>query len=434
MNSIKSTITILFLLGVSYGVYRLIHTPDPSTPGTSSFFVATGTPSPGAMTLNPTADLPMRTGQNSSGTSAPMASNAMASPTPPKIMAPTLAPAPPPLAIVESKTNPALPAEIKPPAMAASQQSPNANLIPSTPGSTESKTVSGLSPITGALPGQASNLATMSGPLTPVGQSDSKSSQADLGGGALPSLRPTPNSAPGTSAPANALASAAVNAASPAATSADIQDLKSVWPIVDAQMRKGEIAESLQLLSGYYHANLSEADRIELLKWLDALAFKVIYSTEHRLSATPHVVKAGETIESIAKDWNVPADLISNINRGKIPPNNVLTPGLELKIVRGPFRAEIDSQRRELTLFLDRSYAGRFAIDTSKCSGLKTGQVAVQKLEIDPSGKYRMELTGGCCLIAGGSSADPNAIQMDVADAKDVFGILSANSPLTVIR
>ena len=431
MNSFKSTITILFLLGVSYGVYRLIHTPDPTASGNGSFFVAlnSATPNstPGGLLKTPATN----PGSTPSAGMERLAPKSIAPPPVPKIEAPDLA---------LSGTMSASP-DSKPPSMY--QRNTNlptdnpattpaiAKLIPTIPPSSQSVTVAGSSqnPSPSGNSGENGPNA-MTGPLTPVSAPTSGLPKANLIESAPPSPTPNREVTPSTSPVMQSL-----NPSAPTAESTTvIQDIKSVWPIVDAQVRKGEIAQSLQLLSGYYHANLAEADRVELLKWLDALAFKVIYSTEHRLSATPHVVRVGETLESIAKDWNIPQDLLVNINRSKIPANNVLLPGLELKIVRGPFRAEIDSQRKELTMFLDRYYAGRFAIDTSNCLNLKAGQLAVQNITADSPGQYRLELAGGICLVAGARPAGSSSIQLNVADAKDVFGILSANSQVTVIR
>ncbi len=427
MNSFKSTITVLFLLGVSYGVYRLIHTPDPTATGNGSFFVALGPATPSSKTGDASLDSSTKSAQAAPSGAMPPMTMSLPPPSVPNFDAHN-----------STLTAPALDAGgSKPPSLyqtgtnsltkVAPAKLPAAKLIPTVPSSQELATVGGtstslepLASVSGKTP------PVMTGPLTPVAP------------GSLANNKKIESAPPGSASNPSGIRTVAPEMIKPAlpaiAPPGAVQELKSVWPIVDAQVRKGEIAQSLQLLSGYYHANLAEADRVELLKWLDALAFKVIYSTEHRLVATPHVVRAGETLESIAKDWSIPPDLLMNINRSRIPANNTLTEGLELKIVRGPFRAEIDSQRKELTLFLDRYYAGRFAIDTSNCLGLTPGQLAVQSLRVDSPGQYQLNLAGGISLVAGMPPTSSSAIQMNVADAKDVFGILSPNSQVSVIR
>lgn len=422
MNSFKSTITVLFLLGVSYGVYRLIHTPDPTATGNGSFFVALGPATPNVDSNNLVQNPLVAPTAKSSDMMTPPAPQSFEAPKIPLIEAPKLA--------TQQPTPPSLYAPRTNNLAGSPSNPPSAKLIPTENDASQSIAAGGSADSESSKTILAGGGAVMSGPLSKVGPGESTAKANGIE--SLPSLRsngaPNAPSAKPTELKPNAPLSPEMTTGTPA------QDLKSVWPIVDAQVRKGEIATSLGLLSKYYHANLSDAERAELLKWLDALAFKVIYSTEHRLSPTPHIVKEGETIESIAKDWNIPQELLLNINRSKIPPTNVLTAGLELKIVRGPFRAEIDSQRKELTLFLDRCYAGRFPIDTSKCAGLTPGQLNITNLRADPSGQYRLDLAGGISLCAGPATEGTAGIQMNIADAKDVFGILSANSHVTVIR
>lgn len=430
MNSLKSTITILFLLGVSYGVYRLIHTPDPLAMKDGQFFVQLSPlsePSPPAESKGPNL-LGSVTG--SIAKIAPQ-QNPVFQP-PPSVTTRSDDPAStqPPWSS-EANSNQNLSSSVPADRRALTEASPDANRIPTTSPPTTVLPVGG--------PGiSAPNLVQppanppkiMTGPLTPV-----SSQSVPIPNSTSPLIAPlvpptkssanTPNSLP-TMPPTSELRTPT--------SSTTMQDLKSAWPLVDAHVRKGEISQSLKVLSQYYHANLSEAERAELLTWLDTLAFKVIYSTEHHLSPTPHIVSAGETVDSIAKQWNIPTSLLLNINQTKIPADKILTPGLELKIVRGPFRAEIDSQRQEMTLFLDQLYAGRFAIDTSKCASIPTGPLSVKNIVAGANGEFKLELDNGLYLCAANSSASTNSIELSVADAKDLFGILSTNSQVTIVR
>ena len=51
--------------------------------------------------------------------------------------------------------------------------------------------------------------------------------------------------------------------------------------------------------------------------------------------------------------YNVPVQLLQKINGIENP--DVLLPGSELKVLRGPFEAEVDLQAQQLTVFLDRA-------------------------------------------------------------------------------
>ena len=96
-----------------------------------------------------------------------------------------------------------------------------------------------------------------------------------------------------------------------------------------------------------------------MLARLDPLAREVIYSKRHLLEQ-PHRMSRSETLQEVAQAYDVPWQLLANIN-GIQDPLTIL-PGTELKVVRGPFRAEVNLTLKELTLFMGDYYAGRFPI------------------------------------------------------------------------
>ena len=52
--------------------------------------------------------------------------------------------------------------------------------------------------------------------------------------------------------------------------------------------------------------------------------------------------------------------LLQSINREVVSDPQILVPGTQLKVVPGPFRADVSLATGELTLFLGEMYAGRF--------------------------------------------------------------------------
>ena len=140
-------------------------------------------------------------------------------------------------------------------------------------------------------------------------------------------------------------------------------DFNAAWPKVDQLVEAGEFHDALKLLSRFYRDDqLSGPQRQRLLGWLDALAGKVIFSNEHHLASQPYVVRSNESLTDIANQWNVPAQLIYNVNRNSVSNPAMVEPGTELKIIPGPFSAEINLSAKVMTLFLGDLYAGRFPI------------------------------------------------------------------------
>jgi len=235
----------------------------------------------------------------------------------------------------------------------------------------------------------------------------------------------------------------------------DAGPLEINWAEIDQLVEKSNYRRALLTLTTYYRAELAEGQREQLIQWLDALAGKVIYSTEHWFDEQPYVVAPDDTLASISQAWNVPPQLVYNINRAKIPDPAKLVPGTELKVVQGPFRAELDVKSQELTVFCGGLYAGRFPVTIG--GDLKwTSDVMQVQAKTESGMEYRDALgvvfapddpnnpLGSVCIDLGdgvvlhsarGSSADPRAkVQLSQEDAIDLFAILSPRSTVKILR
>lgn len=221
----------------------------------------------------------------------------------------------------------------------------------------------------------------------------------------------------------------------------------------DQHVEADRMREALATLSMFYSSpDLSESDRQALLGRLDPLAGEVIYSQRHLLEK-PYRVEQNETLMEIAARFEVPWQLLANINGINDPV--LLLPGTELKVVRGPFRAEVDLARRELTVMLDELYAGRFPVDIGQEPTPQPGTYTVKDKQTakeffdnagtsipagdasNPFGSVWIDL--GQQMAIHGRARQPGAtprgcIAMQAEDAQDVYGILSQGSTISVRR
>jgi LysM repeat protein len=218
-------------------------------------------------------------------------------------------------------------------------------------------------------------------------------------------------------------------------------------------VEEGKYHEALATLSVFYQSpDLTPAEHRELLDLLDPLAGRVIYSREH-LVAPSHTVRRNETLADIAKQYNVPMELLRKINGIETP--NVLVPGTELKVVTGPFRAEVNLQAQELTLFLNGLYAGRFPITIGRDPAPVAGDFKVREKREDrdyfsmegrkipagnpanPFGNVWLDLGREVCIHGsptGGADPQRGCISLSPQDANDVYGILSIGSAVRILR
>ncbi|MEO1526427.1 MAG: L,D-transpeptidase family protein [Planctomycetota bacterium] len=229
--------------------------------------------------------------------------------------------------------------------------------------------------------------------------------------------------------------------------------LTNAFATADAMYGKGQLKEALATLSVFYGApNLSPLEREQLLSRLDPLAREVIYSKRHLLEQ-PHRVTQSETLPKIADRYNVPRELLANINQVKDPVT--VLPGTELKVLRGPFRAEVNLTTKELTLFLGDLYAGRFSVGIGNDPPPAPGTFSVQEKQPshvyynregvpvpagspeNPYGNAWFDLGGSLCIHGSPNTVRPSqvgCISLAGDQARDLYGILTQGSVVSIRR
>ena len=218
-------------------------------------------------------------------------------------------------------------------------------------------------------------------------------------------------------------------------------DMSQAW--IDAEMLVNNLqyAQALNVLSYFYgDRRLSLKEEEELLTWWDALAAKVLYSTEHHLFEA-YIVESTDTLSSIATAHGITEDLLYNINQTRFGNDGKLFAGLELKVIQGPVHAEMDVTGKTLTLFSGEAYAGRFELNFSptmpfaagsytvltRTNGLTSGDSAT-------SG-YSIGLANGIEFTEIGADGVPpkEGIGLAMNDMFDVYSILSKESVVTIV-
>jgi len=230
---------------------------------------------------------------------------------------------------------------------------------------------------------------------------------------------------------------------------------RQAWGVAKQQVEQGDLRAGLLTLSQYHGNNQINLDyQRQLLEILDYLAGEVIYSQKH-LVEPPYSVQANDSLEMIAHQYRVPARLLQNING--IQDATLLTPGSELKVVKGPFRARVDLSDKEVTLFVGQLYAGRFACQVGADPYPEPGQYTVLAKQQgrsyyvgdgsvipggdprNPYGHIWLDLGNQVCLHASAQSEEVatsqlGCIRMNQADSSNVYGILSAGSQVLIRR
>lgn len=218
------------------------------------------------------------------------------------------------------------------------------------------------------------------------------------------------------------------------------------WAATQETLRRGDLSQALLMLSEYYgDPQLSSAESNQLQELLSQLAGTVIYSTSHELEE-PYHVQQGETLADVAQKYEVTPELLAKIN-GISDPSR-LSPGTELKVVRGPFNAVVDESG--LRLVLRGRYAGRFTARGPANWPVDSWTVQQKVPAADAaagpsasSGKHLVltPATPGADVQPVAVVADDAAsgqrqpvVRVSAQDMNDLYDILTIGSRVTVVR
>jgi LysM repeat protein len=212
--------------------------------------------------------------------------------------------------------------------------------------------------------------------------------------------------------------------------------------LIQDSLNRSDLTAAHLLLSEWHgNESLTSAERQEVETLLNQLAGTVIYSTEHRLEPA-YTVKPGDTLETIAQQYQVPWPLLAKING--IPQADAVQPGQQLKVVRGPFSAVVNPATNELTLQLNGLYAGKFTVDVPPTVQLGEGEFVVEN-KAQPQGSMMLRSTsaysstptltlGSAETTAQPTPGTPANLGVAAQDANELCDILSVGSRVVIRR
>ena len=207
------------------------------------------------------------------------------------------------------------------------------------------------------------------------------------------------------------------------------------------ELNQGRLVDALRELSSWYDNPIVTPDeQSQLVDLLGQLAGTVIYSRKSYLGP-PYVVRAGESLETIARDCQVPWQLLAKIN-GLTGPDGLI-PGQELKIIRGPFQAQLNAKGQWLALFVDGLYAGRFRVQCDATINKPDGSYPVVKFpggavaqgQSTAANRY-ISLGGDLHMLVSTDPAPPGqtVVRISPQDMGDVYDMLSERSEVIIRR
>lgn len=158
-------------------------------------------------------------------------------------------------------------------------------------------------------------------------------------------------------------------------------DIEAAKRMVEA----GRLIEARTRLNRLLAGALKPSEAQEVRSLLTQLADETVFSqrviADDPLVAT-HEVARGEYLINIAREYKVPHEIISTIN--KVEPTR-LRPGQKLKVPQGPFHARIDASDFRLDLYLQDTYVRSYRVGLGADRGTPLGKWKVKERLPNPT-------------------------------------------------
>ncbi|MBI2560081.1 MAG: L,D-transpeptidase family protein, partial [Planctomycetes bacterium] len=119
--------------------------------------------------------------------------------------------------------------------------------------------------------------------------------------------------------------------------------------------------EARNLLSDAYLTEASESNRKEIKERLDKLNEELVFSPNPSKDAAVYVVRPGDTLIKIAKQYNTSYELIMRLNKKQ---NTNIRVNEQLKVLNGTVSLLADKSDFTLTVLLDGHYIKQYPVGT----------------------------------------------------------------------
>ena len=193
-------------------------------------------------------------------------------------------------------------------------------------------------------------------------------------------------------------------------------------------LTKNEPVDAYEQLSNmYFYDEMTPQEQQYVSKHLDMLAGGLLFSKRQHILETPYVVKAGDTLESIAIQYKITSELLGKLNG--IAANESVVIGTTLKVIRGPLDARIYPNRHELVVISRGNYACRFPISVGSSYAGQTGTFTVQEKAQDRA----YQLAPGLGTIPPNDPSNPLGNRwIELSKEQGTIGVHGTNSPQSI--
>ena len=152
--------------------------------------------------------------------------------------------------------------------------------------------------------------------------------------------------------------------------------------LVAEYLEKGKIFEARNELSDLYFRETDIKKRNEIKNKLDELNEVLVFSSTPTPDSVNYVVKPGDSLVKIAKEFDISYEFIMRINK---KPRTLIKIGERLKILKGELTLLVDKSDYTLTILLNGHFIKQYPIGIGKSDKTPVGEFVVDNKLIHPT-------------------------------------------------
>ena len=175
-----------------------------------------------------------------------------------------------------------------------------------------------------------------------------------------------------------------------AQTSAPIQsrypisqnELKTSLQEIDSLLQKGALLEAKSRYQTLMQYDLSDGDRQSIIKALEDLNMKILFSPTPTEDSFFYTVQKGDALSKIANKYHTTVELIQKMNHLS---NDVIHAGVELKVSKAIYFIKVDKSENKLMLYADDNLLKTYPVATGKGEKTPIGTFTIVTKLVNPT-------------------------------------------------
>jgi len=159
-------------------------------------------------------------------------------------------------------------------------------------------------------------------------------------------------------------------------------DVSALLSEARGREQAGDLAAARETYLRALRGIRDERVRREVQERIGRIGIALVMTPRPMPEKVDYIVKRGDFVGKIARDFGTTVDLIQKSNN--IPNPNLIKEGDRLRILQGTFRVLVSKKRNEMLVFLNDQFFKRYEVGTGKYGRTPTGTFKITQRSAEP--------------------------------------------------